>query len=182
MDVLLLCFLHAMVFTQPTPSQDFDRDGLSDVEDDCPTDPGDAKNRGCPDAPKPPPEPPREKPRITVAEDRIDLSETVLFRTGSARVDPKSFSLLVEIASGIRSLPPTKRVLVAGHTDGKGSVARNEELSTERAEAVIAHLVRAGVPREKLSSVGRGPHAPIASNDTEAGRMKNRRVEFLIIE
>jgi outer membrane protein OmpA-like peptidoglycan-associated protein len=72
--------------------------------------------------------------------------------------------------------------VIAGHTDNRGNKKKNEQLSEARANAVIAHLVRAGVARERLSAIGHGPNKPIADNKSEAGRKKNRRVEFLIVD
>jgi OmpA-OmpF porin, OOP family len=163
-------------------AEDFDHDGVPDLEDDCPTDPGNAKNKGCPGDTKPAPEVKPKAGAVEVKSDRIDIAETVLFRTGSASVDPKSFGLLKAIADGVSQVPATKRIVVAGHTDDRGKKEANVVLSKKRAEAVIAHLVRAGVARDRLSAEGYGPNKPIASNATEEGRMKNRRVEFLIVE
>jgi OmpA-OmpF porin, OOP family len=162
------------------PAEDFDHDGVPDLEDDCPTDPGNAKNKGCPGDVKPVVEAP--KGVVAVKEDRLDISDTVLFRTGSASVDPRSFGLLKAIAEAIKQVPETKKIVVAGHTDDRGKKEANVALSKKRAEAVIAHLTRNGVARERLGSEGHGPNKPIADNKTEAGRTKNRRVEFLIVD
>jgi outer membrane protein OmpA-like peptidoglycan-associated protein len=181
MFALSLAFA-AVLAAAPPPTQDFDKDGVVDLEDDCPTDPGNPKNKGCPGELAPPPPPVEPGPEIEVAGDRLDITEQIHFRTGSASVDPKSFDLLRRIAQAIKGLPAEKNVSIEGHTDNRGKRRSNEKLSQSRAEAVIAHLVRHGVERERLSAKGHGPSKPIASNATEDGRAKNRRVEFIIVE
>ena len=177
LELILLAGLAAA----PPANQDFDKDGIVDLEDDCPTDPGNAKNKGCPgDLVVPPPSAPG--PAIEVTGNKLGITERIEFRTGSASVDPRSFDLLKRIADAIKGLPGERKVSIEGHTDNRGSKMRNEKLSQSRAEAVIAHLVRHGVDRARLSPVGFGPLRPIASNDTEDGRAKNRRVEFIIVE
>ncbi|MEQ8274162.1 MAG: OmpA family protein [Deltaproteobacteria bacterium] len=162
--------------------QDFDKDGVADVDDDCPTDPGNPANKGCPgDTPPPPPPPPATPAKIEVSGDRIEIDDTIEFKSGSARVDPKSFQLLAEVAAAIRGLPGAQRVSVEGHTDNRGSAKLNRRLSKQRARAVVAHLVRNGVDRRRLKFEGHGEDDPIATNDTPAGRKKNRRVDFLIL-
>lgn len=168
----------------PPAVQDFDKDGVADVDDDCPTDPGNPNNAGCPgDAPPPPPPPPPEEPtKIAIEADRITIDDRIEFKSGSARVDPKSFGLLKEIAAAIQILDENAKVSVEGHTDNRGSKRLNRALSKRRAQAVVAHLVRYGVAANRLSAKGHGPDVPIAKNNTAAGRKKNRRVEFLIKE
>jgi outer membrane protein OmpA-like peptidoglycan-associated protein len=77
---------------------------------------------------------------------------------------------------------PTIKVEVRGYTDNQGVAAANKELSLKRAEAVAAAIAAMGIAKERLSARGLGDTAPIASNDTEEGRAKNRRVEFGIVE
>lgn len=73
-------------------------------------------------------------------------------------------------------------VEIAGYTDGVGSYDYNQRLSEKRAQSVLDYLVSLGVPADKLSSKGFGPDDPIASNDTDAGRAQNRRVELHIFK
>jgi outer membrane protein, adhesin transport system len=72
-------------------------------------------------------------------------------------------------------------VIAVGHTDGKGSEAYNQKLSERRAESVKAYLVNQGVPATKVRAEGKGKTVPIASNDTDEGRAKNRRVEITVV-
>ena len=68
---------------------------------------------------------------------------------------------------------------VQGHCDSTGSDKVNDPLSQKRAEAIVAALVEQDIAETRLSPVGKGSHAPIASNSTEEGRAKNRRVVFV---
>ena len=70
---------------------------------------------------------------------------------------------------------------IQGHTDNEGTVAYNQQLSTNRAKAVYDYLIEAGINKERLQFKGYGFNQPIADNNTEAGRAKNRRTEFKII-
>ena len=72
--------------------------------------------------------------------------------------------------------------MVEGHTDSTGSEAMNQQLSEKRAQAVRDFLAGAGVPADRVTSVGRGEDQPIATNKTVAGRQQNRRVELVITE
>jgi outer membrane protein OmpA-like peptidoglycan-associated protein len=72
------------------------------------------------------------------------------------------------------------KIRIEGHTDNRGSAELNKRLSEERAAAVANWLVKHGVDRKKLATVGFGFDKPIDTNDTEEGRANNRRVEFHI--
>ena len=75
---------------------------------------------------------------------------------------------------------PKMKVYVVGHTDNVGSLNANMELSRQRAGAVVQVLTgKYGVAAARLSPYGDGPYAPVTSNDTEAGRAMNRRVELV---
>ena len=74
---------------------------------------------------------------------------------------------------------PGVRFEVQGHTDNQGSDAVNDPLSQKRAEAIVSALEKLGVDGFNLKAVGKGSHEPVADNKTEAGRAKNRRVEFI---
>ena len=73
---------------------------------------------------------------------------------------------------------PKKRFIVVGHTDSKGSDVYNQDLSEQRAQAVMAWLVANGVDADRLSAEGRGEGEPVADNATAEGRAQNRRVEL----
>ncbi len=101
------------------------------------------------------------------------------FDTGKADIKPDSEPTLAEIAKMLKAQPALK-LHVVGHTDNVASLELNLKLSKARAEAVVQALsVRHGVAAARLIPHGVGPVAPVASNDGEAGRAKNRRVELV---
>lgn len=103
----------------------------------------------------------------------------IFFDTGKAVLKPESDAALAEIAKLLQADPALK-VYVVGHTDTVASLDLNMRLSRERAEAVVQALVsRHGIAAGRLSGQGAGPLAPVASNGTEEGRAKNRRVELV---
>ncbi len=103
----------------------------------------------------------------------------IYFDTGKSTIKPESAHAIEEIAKLLKGDPGLK-VHVVGHTDNVGSRDANIKLSQERGEAVLQALVRDhGIATARLSSYGCGPFAPVASNDTEEGRAKNRRVELV---
>jgi outer membrane protein OmpA-like peptidoglycan-associated protein len=110
---------------------------------------------------------------------KLNVPSDVSFDTGRADIRPQMRPVLDEIS---RNLDPKVRVTVVGHTDSTGSDAINDPLSRERALAVRDYLGARGVPSSRVSIAGRGSHEPVASNDTEAGRSANRRVEIFLSE
>ncbi len=77
---------------------------------------------------------------------------------------------------------PDMNVRIEGHTDDKGAMAHNMDLSKRRAESVKKYMVDHGIDEGRLETVGLGPKKPIADNKTKKGRAKNRRVEFHIVQ
>ena len=104
-------------------------------------------------------------------------SGTVEFETGTSRLTDGSRELLDQAAGVLRRVDAVT-VEVQGHTDDEGSAASNRRLSEQRADAVRRYLSDAGVDRARLTVRAFGEAEPIASNDTEAGRARNRRVVF----
>ena len=103
----------------------------------------------------------------------------IFFDTDKAVVKPESEAALTEIAKLLKSNPGVT-AFVVGHTDMSGALEHNLDLSNRRAAAVIDALVSDyGVSGERLTPQGIGPLAPVASNDTDAGRALNRRVELV---
>jgi OOP family OmpA-OmpF porin len=128
--------------------------------------------------PTPPPEPP---PRAEVKAQMIELSETVQFETESAVLVERSKQLLDEVARELADHPEVKRVQIEGHTDAVASKRHNLKLSQDRVASVKAYLLSKGVEAKRLTTKAFGETKPIASNKTEEGRAKNRRVDFRII-
>jgi OmpA-OmpF porin, OOP family len=129
-----------------------------------------------------PPTPMEETARVVVKRDRILVSEEILFDTDRATIQPESTSLLDEIASVLAAHPELVKVRIEGHTDALGSTHKNRELSEKRAVAVRAYLIERGVDAHRLIAEGFGADNPIAPNDTEEGRAKNRRVAFTVLD
>lgn len=152
---------------------DGDSDGVPDKRDACPTQPKDAredaaKSDGCPK-------------KVVVTAQRIELNESIYFDTGKTTVKAVSFALLDEIARVMTSNPQIKKLEVGGHTDNEGDDAKNLKLSAGRAEAVVKYLIEKGkIDASRLSAVGYGETKPIDTNQTEAGRSRNRRVDLVI--
>lgn len=160
------------------PEKDADGDGVLDVRDACPTAPGieqgDPKRDGCASrAPK----------KLVVEADKgeLKLLEPVQFETGTAELKQESFALLDEVV-GVMLDAPDIRIAVHGHTDSRGGLALNRDLSQRRAQAVVKYLTDKGIAFERLEARGFGPDKPISTNDTPEGRALNRRVEFKILE
>jgi chemotaxis protein MotB len=110
----------------------------------------------------------------------IEVSSDILFDLNKAELKPDAKPVLGQVASALKELAD-KRFQVAGHTDNTGPAALNWKLSTERALAVVGELVTQGVKPDNLSAGGYGPYLPVAGNDTDEGRARNRRVELLLL-
>jgi len=103
----------------------------------------------------------------------------IYFDTAKSDLKPESDPALAEIAKLLKQNPSLK-VFIVGHTDMVGDPAANVKLSQARAQSVINALVtRYGIAASRLMPFGDGPYAPVASNKTEEGRAKNRRVELV---
>ncbi len=158
------------------PDPDNDADGILDVNDECPLEPetvnGVDDEDGCPDV---------KLNLVEVRRDigKIEIKQKVYFETGKSVIRSVSFELLSEVAQAIKS-NKGMNVLVEGHTDSVGSNTFNMGLSQRRADSVRDYLVAKGVEADRLTAIGFGEEKPIDSNQTRAGREKNRRVEFTI--
>ena len=119
--------------------------------------------------------------KLRVGKEKIVILEKVYFDFDLASLQDRSHDLLDEVADTLIANPQLGRVGVAGHTDSLGDDAYNQELSQSRAQGVVDYLVSRGVDASRLKAMGYGETAPIDSNDTDAGRDTNRRVEFTIL-
>ena len=106
------------------------------------------------------------------------VTNNILFDTGKATLKQESMIEIMKVADYMKK-NPTARFEVQGHTDNQGSDKINDPLSQQRAEAIVKALEGLGVDGFNLKAVGKGSHEPVADNKTEAGRAKNRRVEFI---
>ncbi|HEY7963628.1 MAG: OmpA family protein [Steroidobacterales bacterium] len=105
--------------------------------------------------------------------------EQIQFSSGRAAIDPGSAGLLDRLAREVRGCPGTLRI--EGYTDTVGRGRVNRALSEKRAAAVREALIARGVPAARLKARGFGARRAIADNATEAGRAKNRRIEFHVL-
>lgn len=192
----------------PAPN-DKDGDGVVDGEDACPDAPGprtqDAKTNGCPvvtdndrdkdgiandvdacpDAAGPADPDPKKNgcPKAVLVGNKIEIKDSVKFATGSAEITGKeSDDVLKAVADIMKAHPEIAKVRVEGHTDAQGDPAANKTLSQNRAASVVAWLVKNGIDQKRLTSAGFGQEKPLTTNDTDAGRATNRRVEFHVEE
>jgi len=157
------------------PEQDADGDGIPDEVDHCPDRPetinGVADTDGCPDG----------EEVLRVEGDQIILLQQIQFANNRARIrGARSTQIIQAVATILTQHPEYARVRIEGHTDNQGNEARNVRLSQQRADAVVAALVRLGVSASRLQAEGIGPARPVGDNATEEGRTQNRRVEFHI--
>ncbi len=128
------------------------------------------------------PEPEPQK-RVEVRDNKIVINEKVLFEVNSDKIQEVSHDLLNEVAKVIAENPQIKKIEVQGHASAEGSDSHNMKLSDRRAKSVRKYLTnKGGVTKDHLTAKGYGETQPIASNDTDEGREKNRRVEFVITE
>jgi OmpA-OmpF porin, OOP family len=152
---------------------DTDGDGIRDDKDACPREKGEAdpdpSKTGCPKL-------------VRVTDQEIVILEQVQFDTGKATIRPVSNPLLDSVAQVLKEHPEILKLEVQGHTDNKGAKALNEKLSKDRAKSVMEALIKRGIAKERLTSQGYGMDKPIADNKDEAGRQKNRRVQFIVLE
>ena len=103
----------------------------------------------------------------------------VLFETASARLTAEARERLARV-SGILASHPDLHIAVEGHTDDVGNAAENQKLSDRRASGVLAYLVEQKIPLAAVDTEGFGESRPIASNATQTGRQRNRRVELVV--
>ncbi len=144
------------------PDTDDDADGVPDARDQCASTPQGVPvdSLGCP----------------TVA--RIEAERVfagVRFRTGSADLDPASFTSLDSIVTSLHAYPALE-VEVQGHTSDVGDNAKTLQLSQSRAEAVVAYLVSRGIASRRLTPIGYGEEKPMLPNDSPANRGRNERI------
>lgn len=147
---------------------DRDGDGVPDIYDRCPDVPGLIKNYGCP---------PYKK--ICVKKGRLELKERIQFEWDKANLESASFPVLNEAVIALKDNKNWK-VQVEGYASSEGVDEHNQKLSEQRAKAVVDYLVMNGISRDRLKARGFGSTFPINTNDTDAGRVLNRRVEFSI--
>lgn len=158
------------------PTTDRDSDGVPDDQDRCPdeaeTPNGYLDNDGCPDV----------KPsRIEITANKIIIKQRINFATGKAVILADSFPVVDDVAQVLKDYPAIK-IEIQGHTDNVGEEMPNQSLSKARADAVFEYLLKKGVLANRMVTAGYGESRPLDTNTTDAGRLNNRRVEFVILE
>ena len=154
------------------PDPDADKDGIPVPADKCPDEPetrnGYLDADGCPD----------EVPEKVKKFDGV--LEGIEFASGSAKIRPQSIPKIdgaIEVLLEYTSI----KLLIIGHTDDQGKAESNKTLSLERADAVKDYMVSKGIAADRIRTVGQGEAKPRDTNDTAAGRARNRRIEFKIL-
>jgi len=159
--------------TDGCPDPDPDHDGITGDADKCPDKPetvnGFEDNDGCPDT----------------LPDKVKKYSGVVpgieFDLGKATIRPGSRPTLNEAASVLTEYSAL-RISITGHTDDIGDRTKNLDLSKERADSVKTYLVGKGIDEKRIETRGAGPDEPIADNKQAAGRQKNRRIEFKLLQ
>ena len=155
---------------------DTDGDGFVDVDDKCPLEPevvnGFEDEDGCPD---------KGKTVVKVTKEKIEILDKVYFDVNKDIIQTRSYELLNQVATVLRSHAELTMVRVDGHTDSDGKDEDNLDLSDRRANAVKRYLVDKGVAAARLQAIGYGETKPVVANTSKSNKEQNRRVEFVII-
>ena len=154
------------------PIRDTDGDGIPDDKDKCPKEPetrnGFEDQDGCPDTV------PEAVKKFT------GVVQGIYFDQSKATIRAQSSPVLGRAAKVFAEFPSVS-IEISGHTSSEGDEAFNQQLSLDRAQAVKDWLIKAGTPSDRITIRGAGPSEPIADNKTNAGREKNRRIEFKLL-
>ena len=152
-------------------NQDSDGDGIADAMDDCPNQAevinGFGDEDGCPD----------QIPEVAIAAHQTLVLEGVSFEIGQPIFTLESYIALDKLYRTLRDFPEIA-IEIRGFADSIGSDQLNLKLSEERARAVLQYLQQRGIAAARLQVTGFGENNPIASNATESGRERNRRIEI----
>jgi outer membrane protein OmpA-like peptidoglycan-associated protein len=156
------------------PASDRDHDSVSDTNDACPDEAGaphpDARRNGCPSL-------------VRIEYDQIIILRPIFFAQNSDTILARSLPVLEAMADALNAMPAIRRISIEGHTDDVADDELNLDLSTRRANNVMAWLVRAGgIAAQRMEAHGYGETRPIDPATTEQARATNRRVEFLIVD
>lgn len=111
---------------------------------------------------------------------QVTVGSDVLFEQGSSALSARGVQKLREVAQ-VLNQDPNSKIVVMGYTSSEGADQMNLELSQRRANVVMNQLIAYGVAPARLQAVGMGESDPVATNDTEAGRVQNRRVEIIVV-
>jgi outer membrane protein OmpA-like peptidoglycan-associated protein len=156
---------------------DTDGDGFPDSKDKCPKEPevinGLDDEDGCPD---------KGKSQVKLTGEKIEILDKVYFDVNKDTIQKRSFGLLDQVASILKTHPELTKVRIEGHTDSDGSDAANQDLSDRRAKAVKRYISEHNVDAGRLDGQGFGESRPVVPNTSKKNKEQNRRVEFVIVE
>jgi chemotaxis protein MotB len=111
----------------------------------------------------------------------VAMEEKLLFKTGSSLIDKRGKDAIIKLGKILENNTETE-ILIEGHTDNTGPDKYNWKLSTERALSVVDILLEnTNISPLRITASGRGMHRPVADNNTETGRQKNRRIEIILV-
>ena len=150
--------------------EDIDMDGVIDSEDQCPYVEGPVENKGCPLI---------KKEEIKIVEEAVSNLE---FESGKDVIRGNSFRSLDELSVLLKQHAGDWKLKIVGHTDNEGTPEGNMKLSEKRAKAVMNYFISKGVKHDTFFVDWSGQTKPVASNKTEEGRKRNRRVNMSIIK
>jgi outer membrane protein OmpA-like peptidoglycan-associated protein len=157
------------------PTADRDNDRIPDIDDKCPDKPetynGKEDEDGCPD-----------KGDVILTDGLIKTLKKVYFEYNSDKIMPVSYDILDTVALTIVNNPQIDLIEVQGHADERGNERYNLRLTGKRAKAVVRYLVKKGVPKKKLRSMGYGEYCPVNQGHDEEAWEENRRVEFKVLK
>lgn len=122
--------------------------------------------------------PPPPTPEAPAPEPAGFVLEGILFESGRATIQPDSLPRLAGVVEYM-TYRTSARIRIAGHTDNVGNPRTNQSLSEQRAQAVRAYLIEQGIDGGRIEAVGFGDQQPVAPNDTDEGRARNRRIEAI---
>lgn len=154
---------------------DSDSDGVKDSEDNCPNEAGLISLSGCPEEVK------KQDPttdKVKTSAPKVSLY-VVNFESGNSNINKTSKSILNSIVDVLKKNPNYK-LDIKGYTDTDGDENMNLRLSDSRAKIVKKYLTKRGISDKRLFTKGYGEQNPIADNNTEEGKAKNRRVELIL--
>ncbi len=157
--------------------EDADGDRILDADDECPNDPetynGIDDEDGCPDM---------ARGVVIKTPGVVIRPQSILFRNRKTRVLPASLAVIDMVARTLADNPQVESILIVGHADSaEGNPSNRKRLSARRARMVMDQLVKKGVDRKRLRSIGLSDACPLSIGNTPQFREKNRRVEFKIL-
>lgn len=123
---------------------------------------------------------PMAETSVVITESKPIILNNIFFETGSAVLKSESTLEITNLSNQLKA-NENLRIKILGHTDNVGSDTDNQKLSEERAKSVYSALIAQGVSASKLAYEGRGESQPIADNDTDEGKQRNRRTEFVVL-